>query len=170
MIPKWYVVATAPARDYRVRDELVRLGYEVWLPECQVRKITRRAVCSLNGPLFPGYQFVHLERSLYGWRAIEGVRGVEGLLKYQDRPWPLRDDDVERVQRTVDRLGGKVIIEGEAIRREFEPGAAVRIESGPFAGFNGLFVERVSDRCKVVLDLFRRATEMIVSEEQFVPV
>lgn len=167
---QWYVVSTAPGRDYRVRDELERLGYETWLPECQVRKTTRRIVRTLNGPLFPGYQFVRLEPSLYGWRAIEGVRGVDGLLKYQDRPWPLREEDIEQVQQTVASVGGKVIIEGESILREFEPGAAVRVERGPFAGFNGLFVERVSDRCKVVLDLFRRATEMIVPEELLVPV
>jgi transcriptional antiterminator RfaH len=162
----WFVVATYPAREYRARDELVdREGVraeDVWLPECKVRRRLRGTVLTDKGPLFPGYLFLRLDPERADWRRIEGVRWVDGVLRHQRRPWPLRADDVARLQALA---GDQLVIEMDgAIRRELAIGGTVRLLDGPFRDWKGILSERVGDRLRVLLDIFGRATETLIPE------
>lgn len=165
-----YVLVTAPGRDYRVRDELLQLGYAVWLPECTVRRRTRRAVLIKHkGPLFPGYQFIDLDLINGQWREIENVRGVDGFLRRGDRPLPVPSLQMAKLRQLYARDDNHIIIEGGAICREYEKGDQVMIDGGTFDGWKGLFVERVSDRCKILLDLFERQVETLIPEALVMP-
>lgn len=58
---RWYVVNTHPAQEYLAWRCLVKQSYEAWLPECVMRRITRKTVMAHKGPLFPTYLFVRLD-------------------------------------------------------------------------------------------------------------
>lgn len=166
-----YVVVTAPNADYRVRDELVRLGHDVWLPECvHRRKVHRRGpALSVEGPLYPGYQFVALDDAVAAEGEIAAVRGCRGLLLRDLRPYAVPEEQMARIRRIY---GGApfIVICGGQVWREFAPGQRVKIEEGTFAGHDGVFVGKVSEALSQIgLDIFGRQTQTLVSTEALVP-
>lgn len=171
-----YIVVTQPGYDYRVRDELRRRGFEVWLPECTVRRRLKQrrhgsaTVLTSKGPLFPGYQFVALDVEHAGWAEIEAVRGAAGLLKRPgaDRPYAVPEPAMAQLRRLY-RDSDHIVIAAGSICREFAAGASVAIEGGAFDGWKGAFVAQVGDRIKVLLDIFERPTVTDLPEALVVP-
>jgi transcription antitermination factor NusG len=173
----WYVVATDPAKEYRVRDCLALEGWRVWLPECVIERQHKRfagLVSRLKGALFPGYLFARIDMSLARWRILEDERhrdaGIERLLRLDDRPLPVPDDDIERLVALVAEDGGALVIRRGQRRRTLIIGEPVRVIDGPFTGFNGLYQAiEAQDRINILLDIFGRDTLVAMAEAQVEP-
>ncbi len=93
-------------------------------------------------PLFPGYVFVQItdaQRCM-----VLQTSGVVKIVSSAGRPCPLREDEVEILQRCL------------LCPAALEPypyanvGSKVRINSGPFAGWQGTLVERKNSARVVV--------------------
>jgi transcriptional antiterminator RfaH len=168
----WYVIATEPAKEYRVRDRLDREGWSVWLPECVVMRQHKRFAAGLSrhkGPLFPGYLFVSLDLSAARWRVLEDEDhrevGIARLLRLDDRPRSLPKPEIDRLRLLVEEDGGALIIKAGRLRRTLVQGEVVRVIDGPFIGFNALYQsDEAKDRINILLDLFGRSTVIAVSE------
>jgi len=168
----WYVVATEPAKEYRVRDQLDREGWSVWLPECvMVRQHKRYAglVSRLKGPLFPGYLFARLDLSVARWRILEDEDhrdvGVSRVLRLDERPRALPGADIERLRLLVEEDGGALIIKAGRLRRTLALGETLRVIDGPFAGFNGLYQsDKAKDRINILLDILGAPRVIAVAE------
>lgn len=163
----WFVISIYAGRDYKARDELIeRAGFakdDVWLPECNIRRRVRTTILNHKGPLFPGYVFLRTDPSCTDWRSVESVRWVDGPLRHQGTPWPLREDDVGRLRALVGDRHLLIDLDGRATR-EFAVDDPVEITSGPFAGWNGIVSEKIGDRLKILLDIFGRSTQTLVPE------
>lgn len=162
-----YVVVTAPNADYRVRDELARLGHDVWLPECvHRRKVRRGAVVSLKGPLFPGYLFVSLDAGMLG--DVEAVRGVAGLLPVGRQPLPVSEESIAWLREAY--AGARLLIfEGHKVWRQFTSGDVVRVEDGAFAGHEAVFDAKASERLSWIrLDIAGRSVRTKIPTEALV--
>jgi transcription antitermination factor NusG len=160
----WAIASVWGGRDYRVRDKLQQRGHPVWLPECIVRRTTRaRVEISLKLPLFPGYVFV--EPGIV-WRAIEEVPGVVELLKAEggERLARLPPAAAIALVRRLEEGGGALVIEEGCRRKRFAEGERVRIVGDAWSGWEGLYVSTVKDRNKILLDIFGRQTETLISE------
>jgi len=79
-----------------------------------------------------------------------GTQGTAG-------PVPLREEEVERIKRTI----GEEAAKPKAV---WEPGQAVRISDGPFAEFSGKIVDVNPERetVKVQVAIFGRETPVEV--------
>lgn len=171
--PSYYVVCAH--REYRVRDELDRLGIDNWLPECRVVSSQRRVIITKTGPLFPGYLFVHVVMTGEVQRIIQDVRWVDGILRRDgDRPAPINSAAVQTLRQLIIDCGGRVLIKNGLVERgyggpdstgRFTPGQQVRVLHGPFSGFNALFTASEGrDRVKILLDIFGRVSETSLLE------
>jgi transcriptional antiterminator RfaH len=104
-------------------------------------------------PLFPGYIFVSFDPS----QQMSAVRYCPGVLA----PVTFGGDLATVDQGLVDAVRAREGSRGYAVPIEQETGipegAAVRIMSGPFAGFEGVFSGslRGGERARVLLDLLR---------------
>jgi transcriptional antiterminator RfaH len=152
------------ARDFRSQRQLDRQGYELWLPECAVIKSTRTSrLVSYRGPWFPGYLFIRLDLSA-GWRGLEEVDGVAGLLLDDGRPRALADERIAGLRGACDAQTGLATIAAPV--KEYAPGQKMRILSGPFAGFDALYCMREDERIKAMLTLLGHEIQLPFTEAQ----
>jgi transcriptional antiterminator NusG len=96
-----------------------------------------------------------MEMSDRGYHLISSINRVTGFLGPQGRPMPMRDAEVNQILNRVQ--------EGEDAPRtliSFEIGERVKVNDGPFEGFDGM-IEQVDDdhqRLKVAVSIFGRET------------
>lgn len=152
MVDRYYVAATQPSRERYARDRLEAQAFSVFLPECvevirHAHKVTKR-----RAPLFPGYLFVQVDVERARWRAINGTPGVVCLLSAGDYPSPVPEGIVEEIAARCDLAGGAIKMPDpyDVPFRRDEP---VRVKTGPFAGFSGVFVAASRDRVRLLLDI-----------------
>src|SRR5690348_7752034 len=112
---RWYVAATHPTREYVARRALEKQAFEVWLPECVLRRTLRRTVITHKAPLFPGYLFVHMDLAVCQWRRIEETVCVERVLcnpdsSGEENPIAVKDEEVAELMRLAAADGGAILI------------------------------------------------------------
>lgn len=144
----WYVVRTQPRAEAKALENLLRQGYEAYLPrERRWRFHARRREVVLR-PLFPGYMFVGFDLNFARWRSIFSTRGVASLVCHGDVPSRLPNSVVEQI-RTAERAG---LFDEASVVARLQPGNLVRIARGPLADMTGqLQLLLPGDRVRVLL-------------------
>lgn len=159
--PSWWVVRTVPAREYRARDWAQRYGFTVWLPECEVVRVTRRQVkVTRRRPLFPGYMFVARQAAM-PWATLDDARSIAGPLMSNGHVAVLPAREAAKLRALM--AGGPLKID-ENCRHRFAEGDRLRITGGAWQGHEGLFVARVKDRIKMLLDILGAKRQTLVPE------
>ena len=149
----WYAVHTRPQAEAKALENLLRQGYEAYLPRyrTEIRHARRRQ--TVLRPLFPRYLFAGIDREAMRWRPILSTVGVSDLVRSGDGPLPVAPEIVEalRMQEGVGAFDALA-------RRQLPPiGELVRINAGAFEDMIGRLVElRDQDRVVVLLDLLGR--------------
>jgi transcription antitermination factor NusG len=136
-VSHWYACYTRARHEKRVDEQLSQRGFETYVPLlAQERQWSdRRKVVEL--PIFPGYVFSRFPLSAL--HEVLTVPGLATVIRHNGVPSPIRDSDLENVRRFVAALAetGQV-----PEPRPLAPGEAVRVMHGPFAGVEGVVVER----------------------------
>jgi transcriptional antiterminator RfaH len=100
------------------------------VPEIRTLRRHARKTELIHAPLFPRYLFVEFDIEEARWRAINGTRGVVGMLSKGSRPIPVRRGTVEELIARRDDSGAIPL----SALSLFTEGTQVRITSGPFTG------------------------------------
>jgi transcriptional antiterminator RfaH len=150
----WYVVYSKPRQEGVAQTNLVRQGYEVYLPRMrQVRKRQGRRV-SVAAPMFPRYLFIHLDTETDNWGPIRSTLGVVSIVRFGQVAVAAPDDLVALLRAREDASGLQVFSPDE-----FQPGERVRVTDGSLAGYQGVFLARSGrERVVVLLDILGRQT------------
>ncbi|MFZ9646411.1 MAG: transcription/translation regulatory transformer protein RfaH, partial [Fluviibacter sp.] len=129
MARAWYLVQSKPRNEARALENLVRQGYETYLPLMEVERLQRGKLLKKMEPLFPRYLFLHLEEGNDNWGPIRSTLGVAGLVRFGQAYAVVSNEVMEAVrERTQD------------IRKTlFESGDNIRVVSGPLLGLEGVF-------------------------------
>ena len=138
--------------------------FDVIIPEEQEieykggkRKITTKRV-------FPGYVIVNMIMDDDSWYAVRHTPGVTGFVGSGTKPIPLQQNEVIEILK---RMG---LIESASKPKiiDLEIGESVRVRTGPFANFEGVVKELLSDRGKVRVNIsmFGRETPVELDYEQ----
>lgn len=142
----WIVVQTKPMQEVRVKAELERKGFEVYLP---MKLFANKAGNLQATPFLPRYLFARITADVGRWRDVWSTIGVAAVLcRSQFRPYGVRDEVIQRI---------KAQEEGGFIRLGLpQSGAAARFEKGQkvrtgIDGLDGLFLERVDARRGAIL-------------------
>ena len=144
----WGVVRTHGGEEARAEDNLRNQGYVTLLPRFRELVRKRGRWVQESPVLFPRYLFVEIEER---WRSIFSTRGVAGMLMDGERPALLREGELERLGIGAD---GYVTLPDSMVSLV---GRSVRVESGPFEGFEGLCTGMTGEqRGKVLLSLMGR--------------
>ncbi len=149
----WFAVQTRPQAESKAVANLLRQGYEAYLPRCRVRVSHARRREIVLRPLFPRYLFAGLDRALMPWRPIRSTFGVAGLVQSGDEPVAVPQSVIDTLQEreaagAFDRL---------SLQQSFRPGDMVRVTEGAFEDMVGRLIEmRDHDRVIVLLDLLGR--------------
>jgi transcription antitermination factor NusG len=144
----WYACYTRGRHEKRVDQLLRQRGMETFLPlvERTSHWTDRRKVVTF--PMFPSYVF-----GRFGSDQLSGVLAVPGIVAVvhsNGQPVPISDEDIANVRRFAAALSiGEIEPELVVLPQR---GERVRITGGPFAGVEGVVVDRRA-RTRVLIGL-----------------
>ena len=179
MAQRWYVVHThsnfeskvaKSLRERATASEMENQIVRISVPVEEVVEVRQGRKISSERKFFPGYVLLQVEtdddnggisNELY--HLVKSIPRVSGFLGADNRPVPLPQEEVDRIERQVQ----------DGIERPkpaiiFEIGEQVRVSEGPFASFTGVVedvdVERA--RLKVAVRVLGRLTPVNVEYSQ----
>lgn len=145
----WYLIYSKPKQERQAREQLTRQGYETFLPlmRCKKRRQNRRI--EVIEPLFPRYLFIHLSTTHDNWSPIRSTVGVSDMVRFGGEPARVPEPLIAFLHEQMDENGVRDM-------RPAPPavGERVRIDSGTFAGFEGILTARTGrDRVILLLEI-----------------
>ena len=162
---QWYVLRAISGKETKVKEYIetdVKLRgltdfvSQVLIPTEKVVQVRngKRIVKEKN--YLPGYVLVEAE--LVGEIAylLRNTPNVLGFLGGMDNPTPIRQAEINRILGTVDELQETT----DDTSLEFALGEVVKVNTGPFSGFNGTVEEINTEKkkLKVMVKIFGRST------------
>jgi transcriptional antiterminator RfaH len=158
----WYVVQTQVNAEPKAARNLVRQGFDIYLPRYLKRRSHARKIEKIAAPLFPRYLFVRVDRATQRWRSIQSTFGVSRLVCNGPDPAPVPQQVLNSLKAREDD-GGYVRLDQ---RTKFALGEKVRILAGAFAENLGLFDGQADrDRIAILLDLLGRKVRVSIEAD-----
>jgi transcription antitermination factor NusG len=144
---QWFALRSKPRKEDVVWKQVRERGFEVFYPRLRVNPINPRA--RKFKPYFPGYLFIRVDIEAVGLSALQWIPHTAGLVSFGGEPSPVPDNLIFAIQRRVEeiaRAGGEAL---DAMHK----GDVVRINFGPFEGYEAIFDTRLpgTERVRVLL-------------------
>ncbi len=163
---KWYIVHAYSNFEKKVatsimeqaeRKDLTDLIEEIEVPTEEVVEVSRGKKKTVEKRFFPGYVLMKAQLTDEIYHLVKDTPKVTGFLGADGgkKPLPVPQREVDRILGTAEEP-----VERARPQITFEIGEQVRVNDGPFQGFEG-GVEEVDDnnaRLKVTVSIFGRAT------------
>jgi transcriptional antiterminator NusG len=162
---QWYVLRAISGKEAKVKEYIeadVKLRgltdfvSQVLIPTEKVVQVRNGKRIVKERTYLPGYVLVEAE--LVGEIAflLRNTPNVLGFLGGMDAPTPIRQSEINRILGTVDELQESV----DDSTLEFALGEVVKVNTGPFSGFNGTIEEINTEKkkLKVMVKIFGRST------------
>jgi len=158
----WYVIQTHVNAEAKAAHNLVRQGFEIYLPRYLRRRSHARKVENVPVPLFPRYMFVWIDTATQRWRSVQSTFGVSNLILSGADPAPLAQEVISCLKAREDGCGYVQLDQ----RPKIALGAKVRVLTGVFAENLGLFDGMADrDRVAVLLDLLGRKVRVTLDAD-----
>ncbi len=158
MAVQWYALRSKPRKEDVLFKQLRSKGVEVFYPRLRVNRVNPRARKLV--PYFPGYMFVHTDISEVGTSAFNWMPHAIGLVMYGDEAAHVPDNLIHEIRKRVEEIAaaGGELLEG------LKQGDRVRIEHGPFAGYEAIFDTRIdgTERVRVLLEFMSNRRQVSV--------
>lgn len=171
MAMQWYVLRVASNKEEQVREKLARKmeveGVQsvgrIIVPVEQIKRIRAGKQRVVKRKLYPGYVFMEMEPKEDGripddaWFIIKETMGVGDFIGTEGIPTPMRDTDVAKMLKEVEKPE-----DTPNIKVEFEQGDVVKIRDGAFENFEGTVDSIDAERgvVRVIVTIFGRSTPL----------
>ena len=159
---RWYVVQTQVNREAKAAQNLLRQGYDIYLPRYLKRRRHARKVDFTAKPLFPRYMFVAIDIATQRWRSIQSTFGVSRLVSNGDDPAMVPEGVVHALKAREDDKGFVRL----DVKPSFVAGDKVRVLAGAFMDSAGLFNGLADhDRVSILLDMLGRKVRVLLDAD-----
>ncbi len=160
---RWYAVHVKARAEKMVAAITHNKGYEEFLPLYKARRRWSDRMQTVELPLFPGYLFCRLGGdSRLPILTTPGVLGFAGVGKI---PVPVEDVEIAAIQTTL--ASGLFAEPWPFLNR----GEIIRLEAGPLAGMEGVYVEnRKRHRIIVSVTLLQRSMAIEIDRDWVKPI
>ncbi|BCA66392.1 transcription/translation regulatory transformer protein RfaH [Fluviibacter phosphoraccumulans] len=151
---KWFLIQSKPRNESRALENLLRQGYETYLPLIEVERLQRGKLLKKEEPLFPRYLFLHLAAGVDNWGPIRSTMGVSGMVRFGQTYAAVPDPVIEGIRERTREIRKSL----------FESGDSVQVVSGPLLGLEGVF--EISDgeqRSFVLLEFMQKQQRVSIS-------
>ncbi len=149
----WYAVQTKPRQEAVAEANLQRQGFETYLPMLRRRKLRAGKWVQAVEPLFPRYLFIRADAREKSLAPVRSTTGVAALVRFGPLLRPVPDEVVNYLYQLEDPA--------THLREDdswpHQPGDAVEVLEGPFAGLTGVFEMPLGeDRAMLLITLLGR--------------
>jgi transcription elongation factor/antiterminator RfaH len=144
-IQSWYTIHTKPHKESHVRSYLESQGFEVFYPCIKVNPVNPRS--SSIKPFFPCYLFVRADLEQIGTSAMRWIPGTIGLVEFDGTPVSVPTAIINELKARLKNMQLDVIQPNDS----FKSGEFIRVISGPFKGFEGIFAGNINSTHRVLL-------------------
>jgi transcriptional antiterminator RfaH len=159
---RWYVVQTQVNGEAKAAQNLLRQGFDIYLPRYLKRRRHARKVDFAARPLFPRYMFVAIDMATQRWRSIQSTFGVSRLVTNGDDPAIVPEGVIHALKAREDDKGFVRLDSKPA----FAPGDKVRVLAGAFTDNAGLFSGLADhDRVSILLDMLGRKVRVLLDAD-----
>jgi transcriptional antiterminator RfaH len=126
-------------------------GIETYYPRIRVQPVNPRA--RKIKPYFPGYLFIHVDLNQVEISSLRWMPGAVGLVSFGGEAATIPDELVQTIKQRVDEINEQ----GGEVFDGLIPGTPIIIRDGPFAGYQAIFDDHLSDtgRVRVFLELLQ---------------
>ncbi len=158
----WYVVQTQINAEAKAARNLLRQGFQIYLPKYLKRRSHARKIEKVAAPLFPRYMFVQIDMATQRWRAIQSTFGVSHLVLQGPDPARVATQVINSLKAREDEVGYVTLDK----RPKFALGEKVRVLAGVFADNFGLFDGMADrERIAILLDLLGRKVRVSIEPD-----
>ncbi|MBP7832541.1 MAG: transcription termination/antitermination factor NusG [Candidatus Levybacteria bacterium] len=159
---RWYIVHTYSGHENKVAKTLMQrvesMGFkdrilDVLVPTRETIKVRGGKKENIKEKIFPGYIMVKMVLDDESWLLVRTTAGVTSFVGAQNKPTPVRDEEVEAIVKFVE-------MKDPVFKSAFSAGQPVKIVDGPFSDQLGT-VESIDEsrgRLKVLMNIFGRET------------
>jgi transcription antitermination factor NusG len=143
----WHLLRTKPSRERPVAVHLYQAGLEVYLPLVWVTPANPRA--ARQRPFYPCYLFARVDPAAMSPSSLRWVPGMRGIVEFSGVPATVSDAFIGELQEHLGRIRATTSLALDG--RPEEP--MLRIDAGPFAGYEGAFsyAKSGADRASILL-------------------
>ena len=151
MIKNWFVFYTKSRQEKKVRDLLLRRGFEVFLPLQKVLRQWSDRKKKVEVPLFNSYIFVSVPE--HQVTSVLEVPGVAWAIRHNGKPATLHPKEYDTIVRFIET--GLLI---ESLPAEdVEVGEEVTVLDGPLKGMRGSVTGKGKGKFTVILEALGQA-------------
>jgi transcription antitermination factor NusG len=149
MSTHWYVLRSQPHKENALYQQLLTRDHEAFFPALHVKPVNPRS--AKIRPYFPGYLFVHADLEELGYFAFDRIPFAIGLVRFGETAPPVPDALVNAIQQRLEKLN----MSGIDMEKKFKAGSQIRIQGGPFKGYDGIFDTHLPgrERVRILLQL-----------------
>jgi len=159
---RWYAIHTYSGYEENVSENLKqRIDsmdmedkiFAILIPKEKKIKIKNGKRKIVEEKIFPGYVLVDMIVTDDSWYVVRNTPNVTGFIGTGTTPTPIAEEEIKSLQK---RMG----VEEPQYKIDVAPGDPVRINDGPFKGFEGKIAEVDVERgkVKVLVSMFGRET------------
>lgn len=145
----WYALRSKPRKEDVLWRQIRARGLEVFYPRLRVNPVNPRS--KKVRPYFPGYMFVYADLEEKGQSTFNWMPHAIGLVSFGGEPAVVPENLIHAIRKRVEEIaaaGGEVL---DGLKK----GDVVRIQDGPFKGYQAIFDDRLpgTERVRVLLEL-----------------
>jgi len=147
----WYVIRSKPNKEQFLASQLDSRSIEFYYPQLFVHPVNPRS--RTIRPYFPGYIFVHTDLTINHSVLFERIPGATGLVFSGGEAGYVPENIVNAIHVKVDEINEA----GGELFDFLKKGDWVKINNGPFEGYEAIFDSRIkgSERVKVLLSMVK---------------
>jgi len=147
----WYVMRSKPNREEFLEGQLISRNFEVYYPRVTVKPVNPRS--RKHKPYFPGYLFVHTDLEAVGITNLERIAGAANIVNFGGEVPSVPEAVVHTVRAKVDELNAH----GGQLPVSLPTGSVVKVEKGPFEGYEGIVDARIpgKERVRILLQFLQ---------------
>lgn len=158
----WYVAYAKARQEHVAKENLLRQGYLVYLPQIKVLRRIRGLHQARLEPLFPRYLFVQPRSPDHSIAPVRSTSGVSAIVRFGQEPAVMQRETLNAIREFEARQNAA---QNEDIS-PFKCDEQVRVVDGPLAGLEGLITEVSRDRVVVLMRLLGQDTRVNMSHHQ----
>lgn len=148
----WYLVYAKPRNEFVALSQLMRQGYEAYLPLYKKLRRTPDGMVVQRDPMFPRYVFFRPGRAGQSIAPVRSTLGVSNIVRFGLTPATVSAELLDAL-RTFELQREQV---DPALLSAVQAGRRVAICSGPLRGLEGLVCSTAGQRVSVLIDLLGR--------------